>query len=369
MAATTGDYEFDVAVSFAGEDREIVQGIVDKVKAAGITVFYDTDYRAEMWGEDLVEFLDQIYRVKARYTMMFISRFYAEKMWTNHERRSAIARAVEQRSSYILPVRLDSAPLGGLRPTVGYVDARQIGSDGIAELLLAKLAGSEVASPTRISRVPRTEVERQRLLSARPPAWECLYFAGQLLHERDRIESKYRDHEIRYASATRGGARNGNILGSFMTRTINDIVGLIAKLARLVNDEDARDWSFGKPGESGDPERLAHLAGRWNSVYEEILNWAARVRGANASPDFRDLAEMLAQYADAPVEQYRIFVDSFIAQAEEVPSILAEGREARVEATLANHIPDELKSSFGAEFDGLKTVAFKWVMGKDGQST
>lgn len=103
-------YEFDVALSFAGEDREFVEGIVDQLGKSGLRVFYDTNYQAEMWGEDLIDYLDQIYRSKARYTMMFISRFYAEKMWTRHERRSALARALEQRSAYILPVRMDDNP-------------------------------------------------------------------------------------------------------------------------------------------------------------------------------------------------------------------------------------------------------------------
>src|SRR5690348_5129328 len=118
-------YEFDIAVSYAGEDREFVQEIVDRLRCAGISTFYDTDYQAAMWGEDLIDYLDQVYRMKARYVMMFISRFYAEKMWTNHERRSALARALEQRAAYILPIRLDATPLEGLRPTVAYLDARR----------------------------------------------------------------------------------------------------------------------------------------------------------------------------------------------------------------------------------------------------
>jgi hypothetical protein len=138
-------YEFDIAVSFAGEDRELVRQVVGRLKAAGISVFYDNDHQADIWGEDLTEYLDRVYRVKARYVMMFISRFYADKMWTTHERRSALARAVEQIGAYVLPVRLDSTPIDGLRPTVGYLDARQTGPDAIASMALAKLKG---AAPT-----------------------------------------------------------------------------------------------------------------------------------------------------------------------------------------------------------------------------
>ena len=43
-------YEFDVAVSYAGEDRELVEEIVRRIKDAGIRVFYDTDYQPAMWG-------------------------------------------------------------------------------------------------------------------------------------------------------------------------------------------------------------------------------------------------------------------------------------------------------------------------------
>ena len=63
-----------MAVSFASEDRELVEEIVSLLKDAGLRVFYDTDYQAAMWGEDLVEYLDQVYRLKARYAIIFISR-------------------------------------------------------------------------------------------------------------------------------------------------------------------------------------------------------------------------------------------------------------------------------------------------------
>ena len=65
---------------------------------------------------------------------------------------------------------------------------------------LTELTGTPPVQPARITRVPRTEAERQQVLLARPLGWEFLYFAGQLLYERNSVEAKYRDHEIRYAS-------------------------------------------------------------------------------------------------------------------------------------------------------------------------
>lgn len=349
----SGTYEFDVAVSFAGEDREFVEEIVDRLKSAGISVFYDTDYQAEMWGEDLIEYLDRIYRTRARYTMMFISRFYAEKMWTSHERRSALARALEQRSAYILPVRLDSTPLDGMRPTVGYVDARRMGSDGIAGIALAKLAGSTSAPTALISRVPRTEVERQQTLLARPRGWEFLYFAGQLLHERNAIESKYRDHEIHYAPITREVVER-SLVASFISERLNDAQSVMGKFTDLVNNQAVRERAFGPDGQPGDPERLAHLAKRWNSAYEELMDWAARVRGASVRSEFRNLLESLARVVDEAVDKYRGFVDDFVAQVDALPATLAAGGQVRIEAFLTITVGDGVMDAYHAEFDRVK---------------
>ena len=53
MTESSGEpeFEFDAAVSLAGEDREFVEEVVDRLKAESVRVFYDTDYQAAMWGE------------------------------------------------------------------------------------------------------------------------------------------------------------------------------------------------------------------------------------------------------------------------------------------------------------------------------
>jgi TIR domain len=345
-------YEFDVAVSFAGEDRELVEEIVRRLRDADVRVFYDTNYQAAIWGEDLVEYLDQIYRVKARYTMIFISHFYAEKMWTRHERRSALARALEQRSAYVLPVRLDSTPLEGLRPTIGYLDARVMGPGGIVTTTLEKLTGTPAAEPAPITRVPRTEAERQQVLLMRPPVWEFQYFAGQLLKERNSVETKYRDHEIGYAAPSGEIVERAEI-ASYIKRQANDASVFAAKLTRLVSDKAAQERAFGAPGQPGDAGRLAHLAKRWNSTYEEFMDWAASLRGVSAPPEFRNLLDLLARYANGPVEQYRTFVDDFIAKVDALPAAIATGREVKLELTLTISIPEEVVQAYSAEFDRL----------------
>jgi len=71
---------------------------------------------------------------------MFVSQEYADRMWTNHERRSAQARALEDRGAdYILPIRVDDTDLDGLPPTVGYLSLNDLSVAQIADLLIQKL--------------------------------------------------------------------------------------------------------------------------------------------------------------------------------------------------------------------------------------
>jgi len=70
---------------------------------------------------------------------MFISKHYAEKMWTNHERKSALAAAIQARKEYILPARFDSTELPGLRPTIGYINLVGKTPDEFGALIVKKL--------------------------------------------------------------------------------------------------------------------------------------------------------------------------------------------------------------------------------------
>ena len=111
-------FEYDVALSMAGEDRGYVNPIAVQLRESGVRVFYDEFEQSAMWGEDLVVFLDTVFRKNSRYAVVFISRHYVEKKWPTHEGRSAHARALVEDSPYFLPVRLDDSELPGLQPTV-----------------------------------------------------------------------------------------------------------------------------------------------------------------------------------------------------------------------------------------------------------
>lgn len=137
---STFEDQYDVCLSFAGEQRDYVERIAAALKEANLRVFYDqdADIAASLWGRELGEVLDYVYREGSRFCLMFISADYAAKVWTKHERRSALARALNE-DEYILPARFDDTELPGFRPTIGYVDLRQIAPATLVEFVLKKL--------------------------------------------------------------------------------------------------------------------------------------------------------------------------------------------------------------------------------------
>jgi hypothetical protein len=76
-----------------------------------------------LWGKDLYTHLDEVYRKRARFCVVFLSKHYRNKLWTNHERESAQARAFEEKEEYILPVKFDDTEIPGIKPTIAYISA------------------------------------------------------------------------------------------------------------------------------------------------------------------------------------------------------------------------------------------------------
>lgn len=136
-------YDYDLALSFAGEDRAYVESLADTLKEFGLNIFYDKYYESELWGKDLYAQLDRVYRLNSRFCILFISQNYKRKLWTNHERISAQARAFSEKEEYILPIKLDDTEIPGIRPTIGYLDARRKTNEEILEAILAKLGRKE----------------------------------------------------------------------------------------------------------------------------------------------------------------------------------------------------------------------------------
>lgn len=134
--------EFDVALSFAGEDREFVEEVFNELKKENISVFYDRAEEIEirLWGRNLATTLGDIYQRHSDYVVVFISKHYATKIWTQHEFKNALAGAFSEKPDYILPARFDDSEIPGLLPTTAFWDLKKETAKTFAQKIIRKLA-------------------------------------------------------------------------------------------------------------------------------------------------------------------------------------------------------------------------------------
>ncbi|HEX6686059.1 MAG TPA: TIR domain-containing protein [Candidatus Limnocylindrales bacterium] len=359
MLVTTppiAEFDYDVALSFAGEDRSYVERVAELLRDRGVRLFYDQYMTAELWGNDLYAVLDEVYRRRARFTIAFISASYVSKPWTRHERQSAQARTLIDDNPYLLPVRLDDSELPGLRPTVAYVDARLIPVEKLVELVEQKLrnAPGHTVKQLPVLRSPRTKSQERELLAQRPSGWEYLLYAGVLWQRREAIELKWRDHELGYGARLGQHMDDGQAM-KYLGRSTNDFQACASNMMKMIGPA-VQERAFGRPGEPGNPELIDHVATRLVNQYEAILDIAASLRGVGVSAEAAPVMEAAARLTDEPLNQFRAFVDHVIAQADSIPELLNKGGDQPINLTaeLTLTVNAQAQHRFQVELEKLR---------------
>ena len=70
------NYRYEVAISFAGEDRAFAEAVAKGLREAGVEVFYDNFYAADLWGVDLSVNLREVYHDSSEFCIMILSQHY-----------------------------------------------------------------------------------------------------------------------------------------------------------------------------------------------------------------------------------------------------------------------------------------------------
>ena len=152
-SASPQDEKFDVAFSFAGEQRDYVGKVASYVEnQSNLSVFYDDNYEEDMWGTNLVDYFKDVFEKKANYCVMFVSKDYSEKTWPNFERQIIQAKSLFQ-EGYLLPVRFDDTPIKGEVPTVKYLNIRDMKPEELGEKIIKKVVGSDKYSSKKETKV------------------------------------------------------------------------------------------------------------------------------------------------------------------------------------------------------------------------
>ncbi len=137
------NHSIDVALTYASEQREYVETVAKELVGRSVNVFHAPFEAEQLWGEDLIPYLDRVFRELATLCVMFISREYVSKAWPSHERRAALARQLEEQSKYILPVRFDDSAVPGLNPHIAFMGTKDCPPTKLAELIRRKLSNAK----------------------------------------------------------------------------------------------------------------------------------------------------------------------------------------------------------------------------------
>lgn len=285
-------------------------------------------------GEDLVELLDDVYRRQARFVVMFVSAAYAEREWTRHERRSAMARALIERGPFLLPARFDDTELPGLRPTVGFVDLRGTSPEELARLIIEKVRKAPVE-------VLRDEED---------PAPELTLFVAELEAGLAQLAPKLADFRTGYAAPSTIYLDSKSEVMEFAQQRLRASLTITANLERILSPEPQRR-AFGDPGESGDEAAIRHLANSLTRLVEAMLDWAQEIRGASAPDGARPVLWALSRYAEPVIDEHERFIDQYRIAVTEVVEALRAGHEGelRLDLTYTLDIPDEITDAFSDE--------------------
>lgn len=71
---TSEVYEYDIALSFAGENRDLVRHVANQLTALDVPVFYDENFEANFLGQAWAKIFKQIFGEKSRYVVCFLDK-------------------------------------------------------------------------------------------------------------------------------------------------------------------------------------------------------------------------------------------------------------------------------------------------------
>lgn len=189
-------YQYDVAFSFAGEDREYVEQVALLLKKKNIAVFYDYFEEENLWGKNLVSYLEEIYTRKSKYCVIFISKHYVQKEWTFYESAAAMVRMLNsnlKQKEYILPVKFDETKVPGVLSTIGYIDGKRKNPDELGNLIIKKLYSSDLNKIELISPEAFKKNLINDLSKEFPPNWIISYEESE-----QHIRFNYTFHDFLY---------------------------------------------------------------------------------------------------------------------------------------------------------------------------
>jgi hypothetical protein len=107
----TDDFEFEVALSFAGENRELARFIARSLEMLDVPVFFDEVFEANFLGKAWSSQFRTIFGEKSRLVVCLLDKHHASKIWPTFEREHFVPRIADEG---VIPIFLDDTKFVGI---------------------------------------------------------------------------------------------------------------------------------------------------------------------------------------------------------------------------------------------------------------
>ena len=104
------DYEYDIALSFAGENRELARFIAEQLEILDAHVFYDEYFETNFLGKTWSEQFKRIFSEDSKLVVCLLDKNHKDKIWPSFERECFQPRVSEEA---VIPIFLDDTPFVG----------------------------------------------------------------------------------------------------------------------------------------------------------------------------------------------------------------------------------------------------------------
>lgn len=127
---------YDIAVSYASEQKNFVSRVVRILEQEGLHVFYAPDREADLTGHDMIGVFYNVYRYQSLYVACFISEAYLNKDITMHEAKTALVRERHEKRGCMIPISFEGAQIPDMNPDIISLNADKLREVEIADRLV-----------------------------------------------------------------------------------------------------------------------------------------------------------------------------------------------------------------------------------------
>lgn len=113
------DYDHDIALSFASENRELAEYLSHALSEyCDFSVFYDKNYESNFLGEAWSDKLNEIFCKRCRFVVCLLDKSHKDKLWPDFERECFTPRI---KDGAVIPIFLDETVFPGIPRDIGHI--------------------------------------------------------------------------------------------------------------------------------------------------------------------------------------------------------------------------------------------------------